>query len=43
MSDTPRTDALQADPDLAPWSELRTGGRFEEWLIDFDKALEVKT
>lgn len=23
------------------WSEFRTGGRFEEWLSDFDDALKA--
>lgn len=30
---------LHLNGDLATWDELRTGGRFEEWLIDFDAAL----
>lgn len=30
---------LHLNGDIAPWSELRTGGRFEEWLRDFDAAL----
>ena len=25
----------------SPWSELRTGGRFEEWLVAFDEALGI--
>lgn len=32
---------LHLNGDLAPWSELRTGGRFEEWLVDFDAALRL--
>jgi hypothetical protein len=31
---------LHLNGDEAPWDELRTGGRFEEWLLDFDAALE---
>jgi hypothetical protein len=31
---------LHLNGDEAPWDELRTGGRFEEWLLDFDKAIE---
>lgn len=30
---------LHKNGDVAPWSELRTGGRFEEWLLDFDEAI----
>lgn len=33
---------LHLNGDVAPWTELRTGGRFEEWLHDFDAALEDK-
>ena len=32
---------LHLNGDLAPWNELRTGGRFEEWLIAFDDALNA--
>ena len=31
---------LHLNGDGAPWGELRTGGMFEEWLVDFDEALE---
>lgn len=27
---------LHMNGDVAPWDELRTGGRFEDWLRDFD-------
>ena len=30
---------LHLNGDEAPWDELRTGGRFEGWLRDFDDAL----
>ena len=30
---------LHLNGDIASWDELRTGGRFEEWLLDFDKSL----
>lgn len=30
---------LHRNGDVAPWEELRTGGRFEDWLLDFDNAL----
>lgn len=30
---------LHLNGDIAPWSELLTGGRFEEWLLDFDAAI----
>ncbi len=31
---------LHLNGDTAPWDELRTGGRFQEWLQLFDAALE---
>ena len=31
---------LHLSGDIAPWGDLRAGGRFEEWLVDFDEALE---
>jgi hypothetical protein len=30
---------LHLNGDYATWDELRTGGRFEGWLADFDAAL----
>ena len=33
-------EGLHLNGDIAPWDELRTGGRFESWLVDFDDALE---
>lgn len=34
-------DGLHLNGNIAEWSELRTGGCFEEWLTDFDIALEA--
>lgn len=31
---------LHMNGDIASWGSLRTGGRFEEWLADFDAAAE---
>jgi len=31
---------LHLNGDIASWDELRTGGRFEDWLIDFDTAID---
>lgn len=31
---------LHLNGDIAPWQDLRTGGRFDSWLADFDAALE---
>ena len=31
---------LHLNGDVAPWHELRTGGRYEDWLFDFDQAVE---
>jgi len=33
---------LHLNGDIAFWGELRSGGRLEEWLRDFDAALEQK-
>jgi hypothetical protein len=30
---------LHLNGDIAPWDELRTDGKFEEWLQDFDAAI----
>ena len=32
---------LHLNGDIAPWSELREGGRFEDRLIDFDLAISA--
>jgi|GEM_PF-5239675 len=32
---------LHLNGDPSPWSELRMGGRFEEWLVAFDEALGI--
>jgi hypothetical protein len=32
---------LHRNGDVSPWDELRTSGRFEEWLLDFDAALDA--
>jgi hypothetical protein len=32
---------LHLNGDLAPWKDLRTGGRLEDWLVAFDDALDV--
>ena len=34
---------LHLNGDVAPWDELRTGGLFEDWLIEFDKAINTAT
>jgi hypothetical protein len=33
---------LHLNGDVATWEELRQGGRFEEWLSDFDEALRIE-
>lgn len=40
ISDSKGVYGLHLNGDPSPWSELRTGGHFESWLVDFDKALE---
>jgi len=32
---------LHLNGDLASWDELRSGGRYEQWLYQFDDALEI--
>ena len=32
---------LHQNGDIAGWDELLEGGHYEEWLIDFSKALEA--
>ncbi len=40
MDNSSGVDGLHLNGDIAPWGELRTGGKFEEWLVAFDEALE---
>lgn len=39
MEESQGVYGLHLNGDTSPWSELRTGGRFEEWLAEFDAAL----
>ena len=39
MNESDGVAGLHRNGDVAPWSELRTGGRFESWLLDFDATL----
>lgn len=39
IADSHGVAGLHLNGDIAPWAELRTGGRFEEWMIAFDDAL----
>ena len=41
INDSHGVCGLHLNGDFAPWSELRTGGRFEEWLVAFDDALNA--
>ncbi len=41
MNESHGVGGLHLNGDFAPWSELRTGGRFEEWLVAFDDALNA--
>jgi hypothetical protein len=34
-------DGLHLNGDVASWESLRTGGRFEDWLVKFDVALNA--
>jgi hypothetical protein len=40
INDSHGVTGLHLNGDIAPWDELRTGGRFEDWLIDFDNAMD---
>jgi hypothetical protein len=31
---------LHLNGDPSPWGELRSGGKFEDWLYEFDRAIE---
>lgn len=39
IQDSEGVAGLHLNGDVAPWHELRTGGRFESWLLDFDAAI----
>jgi len=41
MAESRGVVGLHLNYDEAPWDELRTGGRFEEWLFDFDTAVDL--
>lgn len=34
-------EGLHMSGDVAPWHDLRSGGRYEGWLVEFDEALEL--
>jgi len=38
IADSSGVYGLHLNGDPAPWDELLSGGRFEEWLADFDAA-----
>lgn len=39
ISESEGVAGLHLNGNIAPWDELRSGGRYEEWLCDFDEAL----
>ena len=39
INESAGVSGLYLNGDLAPWDELLAGGRFEEWLVDYSKAL----
>ena len=41
IDSTNGVDGLHNNGDFARWETLRTGGRFEGWLMAFDDALEI--
>lgn len=44
MNESTGVGGLHLNGDFAPWDDLRTGGRYEGWLVDLDDALnEINT
>ena len=41
ISESHGVAGLHLNGDLSPWAELQSGGRFEQWLYDFDRAAEL--
>lgn len=41
INDSGGVTGLHLNGDVATWDELRTGGRYETWLTDFDEALTI--
>lgn len=41
ISESDGIAGLHPSGDVAPWEELEEGGRFEEWLLPFNKAEAV--
>lgn len=41
INDSSGVAGLHQNGDIASWSELRTGGRFEAWLLAFDDGREA--
>jgi len=41
IADSYGVAGLHLNGDAAPWDTLRTGGYFEDWLKDFDAALDA--
>jgi hypothetical protein len=39
INDSYGVSGLHMNGNVAPWDDLRTGGRYEAWLVDFDVAL----
>ena len=42
INESSGVDGLHLNGDTAPWADLQTGGRFEEWLTPFDDAVSYK-
>jgi hypothetical protein len=41
ISESRGVDGLHLNGDVALWEDLRTGGVYEEWLRDYDAALDA--
>lgn len=41
INESSGVSGLHLNGDEASWIELRTGGHLEEWLLEFDEALEL--
>lgn len=41
MNNSSGVYGMHLNGDCSPWDELRTGGMFEAWLLDFDAAIDA--
>ena len=41
MAQSQGVTGLHLNGDVATWDDLRTGGKMEEWLVEFDVAVKI--